>query len=110
MIELIRTDSSHTDFIALVGELDAFLALQNGEKHSFYHQFNGIDMIRHAVVAYLDGRAVACGAIKELGADAVEVKRMYTLPTERGKGVARAVLGELERWAGELGYMRCVLE
>jgi GNAT superfamily N-acetyltransferase len=35
---------------------------------------------------------------------------MYTRPGARGKGIASLVLAELERWAGELSYGRCVLE
>jgi putative acetyltransferase len=110
MIELLRTDSSHADFVMLVSALDAELALQNGDQHSFYHQFNGISMIRHAVVAYLEGKAVGCGAIKELAEDSMELKRMFTVPDFRGRGVASAVLAELERWATEMSYKRCMLE
>jgi GNAT superfamily N-acetyltransferase len=40
----------------------------------------------------------------------MEVKRMYTDPSVRGKGVASAVLRELEKWSRELGYSACVLE
>jgi putative acetyltransferase len=35
---------------------------------------------------------------------------MFVQPTHRQQGVARAVLQELEQWASELGYARCVLE
>ena len=35
---------------------------------------------------------------------------MYTLPGSRGKGIATAILKELENWAFELGYAKCVLE
>jgi len=62
------------------------------------------------VVAYGDNLPIACGAIKEFEPGSVEVKRMYTLPEHRGKRYASAVLLELERWAVELGYARCVLE
>jgi GNAT superfamily N-acetyltransferase len=40
----------------------------------------------------------------------MEVKRMFTLPECRGKGVATKVLDELEKWATELGYKKCILE
>ncbi len=40
----------------------------------------------------------------------MEVKRMYTVPTHRGKGLASQVLNELEKWAGELSYKSCLLE
>jgi putative acetyltransferase len=110
MINLLRTDSDHPDFIALVKLLDAYLAVRDGADHSFYSQFNKIDKIRHAVVAYQDNVPVGCGAIKAFGDDAMEVKRMYVDPASRKAGIASQVLGELERWAHELGYKRCVLE
>lgn len=109
-----RVDSSNADFIELVRYLDAELAERDGEEHGFYAQFNNIDLINHVFVAYDSENAVSCGAIKtfESGTmdDAVEVKRMYTLPEYRGKGIAARLLGELEKWAAELGYGRCVLE
>ncbi len=40
----------------------------------------------------------------------MEVKRMYTSPESRGKGIASAVLKELEKWAAELSYKKCLLE
>jgi len=109
-ITLSRVTSAHTAFVALVGLLDAELAERNGAEHSFYVRYNTIGTIRHAVLA-LDGEeAVGCGAIKDFAPGTMEVKRMYTLPNRRGKGVAAQVLGELERWAAELGATRCVLE
>ena len=110
MITLLRTDSGHPDFIALVKLLDAELAVRDGNEHAFYHQFNQIDMIKHAVVLFEDNRPVSIGAIKEIAPDAMEVKRMYTLPEHRGKKLAVAVLTELEKWAAELGYKKCMLE
>jgi putative acetyltransferase len=110
MTELIRTDSANADFIVLVQNLDQELSVVDGKDHSFYSQFNKIDAIKHAVVAFKEGSPVACGAIKEYQPGIVEVKRMYTLPSERGKGMAGIILAELEKWAGELGYEKCVLE
>lgn len=110
MITLVRTDSTNPDFVALVQLLDADLARRDGSDHAFYAQFNKIDMIRHAVVAYQDQVPVGCGAIKAFGNDAMEVKRMYVLPTSRKSGIASKVLAELERWSRELAYTRCVLE
>ncbi len=67
-------------------------------------------MIKHVVVAYSDELPVACGAIKEFDAGAMEVKRMFTDANFRGNGIATQVLTELENWALELGYTKCVLE
>lgn len=110
MIELIKCNSNNKDFINLVKLLDADLALRDGEDHSFYSQFNKIDVIKHAVVLYLDKQPVSIGAIKEFNAESMEVKRMYSLPDFRGLGLAKKVLLELENWAKELGYKKCVLE
>ncbi|MHA4740250.1 GNAT family N-acetyltransferase [Dyadobacter sp. MSC1_007] len=110
MIETRRTDSDDPDFKALVKLLDADLAARDGEDHSFYSQFNKIDKIRHAVVCYENGTPIGCGAIKAFDEAAMEVKRMYVSPEGRKKGIATRVLAELEQWAKELGYTRCVLE
>jgi putative acetyltransferase len=109
MIRIIRTNSDNPEFRTLVKELDADLAIRDGSEHAFYAQFNKVDMIKHVVLAY-EGTPVGCGAIKELTPDSMEVKRMYTLPAKRGKGVASAVLKELEKWSAELSYKNCRLE
>jgi putative acetyltransferase len=110
MLDLVRTNSDHEDFRGLVKLLDADLAIRDGEDHAFYSQFNKIDKIKYVIVAYENGLAVGCGALKAFGEDAMEVKRMYVLPAERGKGIASVILSALELWALELGYLRCVLE
>lgn len=110
MAELIRTNSNNPDFIQLVKLLDAYLAVTDGDEHGFYNQFNKIDAIKHAIVVYENGLPVGCGAIKEIADDTVEVKRMYTLPANRGTGIASKILTELENWAKELSYKKCVLE
>jgi GNAT superfamily N-acetyltransferase len=110
MNSLLRTDSNNEDFIGLVNLLDQELAERDGEEHAFYDQFNKVINIKHVVVAYDNYNPISCGAIKELSPVAMEVKRMYTLPPYRGKGIATLVLGELEKWAADLSYAKCVLE
>ena len=110
MISLKRTSSEDKDFIDLVKCLDSDLAIRDGDDHAFYSQYNSISMIKYAVVVYLNDIPVGCGAIKKFDDTAMEVKRMYVSPQNRGKGIAAKVLTELEAWAKELGYKRCVLE
>ena len=109
-IKLIRTDSSHTDFQSLVALLNAELAKIDGDEHEFYSQFNAIDQLKHVVVAYDNETPIACGAMKSFAADSMEIKRMYTLKSFRGKGIGAQLLSELEKWAAELGHSACVLE
>ena len=110
MLKLLRTDSDNEDFRALVRELDAWLAYIDGADHAFYATLNKIDKIRNAIVAYDDNNPVGCGAVRELTPGVMEVKRMYTLPDHRKKGIAKAILTELEKWSREMGYEKCVLE
>jgi putative acetyltransferase len=110
MIRIIRTDSDNQDFLKLVKYLDADLAERDGNDHSFYAQFNKIDNIKHIVVAYENNKPVGCGVIKEYTPSTMEIKRMYTFPENRGKGIAARVLTELEIWATELSCEKCILE
>lgn len=105
-----RTTSSDPSFRTLVSELDRYLAVRNGEADAFFAQFNKVDHIQHVVVIHAGDMAVGCGAFKSFGEEAVEVKRMFTSPEQRQRGIASMVLSELEEWARELGYRRCVLE
>jgi len=110
MLTLKKTNSDDGDFVNLVEQLDSYLAELDGEEHTFYNSLNKIDKIKHVIVAYEDNNPVACGAIREFSPVAMEVKRMYTIPAHRGKGIAAKVLNELENWAAELSYEKCVLE
>jgi len=99
------------DVLALIDELDAYQKpLYPPESH------HGIDVaalsrpnVLFAVARDGDGRAVACGALV-VGAAYAELKRMYTAPSQRGRGVARAVLTLLEDTARAQGCAMFVLE
>lgn len=64
------------------------------------------------LVAFLDGNPVGCAGWRTYGdtGDIAELKRMYVASTERGRGVARAVLAAVERSAREHGRRRLILE
>ena len=93
MMILLRTDSSNEDYRKLVSELDKDLAARDGDDAPFFAQYNKSDDIKYCIVAYRDEVPVASGAIKH-----------------RGKGIASVVLKDLEAWAKELGYTKCILE
>lgn len=62
------------------------------------------------LVARDDGKAVACGALREHGENTGEVKRMYTRPDWRGRNIGGRILAEIERIAGQKGLRHLVLE
>ena len=110
MIRIVRTSSENQDFVRLVSLLDADLAVRDGDDHPFYDRYNKIDKIRYAAVAHEQDKCVSCGAIREFLPGIVEIKRMYTLPEFRGRGIATLILKELEGWAFELSFTKCILE
>lgn len=105
-----RTTAKDSDFMVLVKELDQQLAVTDGEDHAFYDQFNKLESIHHAVVLYQDNQPVACGALKYYDPETAEIKRMFTRKMFRGRGLAGEILTNLESWARDLGYRRCILE
>lgn len=56
------------------------------------------------------GELLACGALKRWDAGTAEIKRMYTVPEARGRGLGKAVLLGLMGRGRALGYARLVLE
>jgi GNAT superfamily N-acetyltransferase len=56
------------------------------------------------LLARIDGRIAGCGAMKQVDARTGEIKRIWTAPSARGKGVARAIMQRLEDAAREMGY------
>ncbi|WP_220794576.1 GNAT family N-acetyltransferase [Nocardioides pelophilus] len=68
------------------------------------------------LVAYVDGVPVGTGAwrrspVRALGGSlGAEIKRMYVVPEQRGTGLARRILAELEETAVAAGHDLLVLE
>jgi GNAT superfamily N-acetyltransferase len=56
------------------------------------------------IVGWVGQEAVCVGGIKHLDDRICELKRMYVAPGWRGRGVARALLHELEDTGRRLGY------
>jgi len=110
MISIVRTTSDNKDFGNLVIQLDAYLRILDGEDHAFYAQFNKTNLLKNALICYENNLAVGIGAYKEYDSETAEIKRMFTLPEYRGKGIAKAILTELELWAKEENYTTSILE
>ncbi|MGY2078953.1 GNAT family N-acetyltransferase [Modestobacter sp. SYSU DS0657] len=57
-----------------------------------------------------DGTPIGCGALRPLGPDEAEIKRMYVVPGARGRGVSRLLLAGLEAEAVTRGWTTVRLE
>jgi putative acetyltransferase len=62
------------------------------------------------LMAYAGDEGIGCGAVRLNEPGVAEIKRMYVVPSWRGRGVAGALLAELEAHARALGAKQLVLE
>jgi putative acetyltransferase len=109
-IPIERVSEPTPDLRDLIGELDAVLnaAYEPHQRHGLAIAQLFEPHVRFCV-ARLDGVAVACGGIALFDGYA-EVKRMYTRPQARGRGVAKALLRRLEDEARAAGKTMLRLE
>ena len=55
------------------------------------------------VVAIVDDRVSGCCGIRYIDADTAELTRVFVAPTGRGRGLAQALIGEVEQQARKAG-------
>jgi putative acetyltransferase len=111
MIRIKRTSSVNPDFCSLIELLDKDLWNRYPETQQNFVAFNVIKLGANAVVAYDDDNPVGCGCFRVTENERiVEIKRMYVKAEKRGKGIAKAILMELEAWALEEGKIGAELE
>ena len=106
---VVKTTSENPDFQKLTRQFDDFLVEIDGDEKDFFAQYNQI-YLDHVIIYYEEGQALGCGAFKPYEGDVAEIKRMFVLPEQRGKGIARGILNELEHWAKATGFNFCLLE
>jgi putative acetyltransferase len=61
-------------------------------------------------IAREDGKAIACGALRRHAGSIGEVKRMYTVPEQQGKGIGGRILDQIIATARKEGFTKLVLE
>jgi GNAT superfamily N-acetyltransferase len=111
--EIRREQISSEVVQQLIGALNAELEQRYPEDGANFFRLDAEEVAdgRGAfLVAYTDGRAVGCGAVRRNEPGVAEIKRMYVAPEARGRGVGRLILDELEAVARQLSVRRLVLE
>ena len=108
----LRCDGNNKDFIENCRLLDADLDLRVGKiiKRDKYAQYNLLDKINEAIVVYRDNSPIGGGAIRPYDENTAELKRVFVLPAEQGKGIGTELVSKLIEWARELGYKKMILE
>ncbi len=62
------------------------------------------------LVGWENGLPVAGGGFTRHDSITAEIRRMYVMPHERGRGIARLLLGEIEAAVRGAGYERAILD
>jgi len=97
-------------FLSLAGELDWYFRSRLGDRQSTFDTFNAPDTLSLALVVKVDGRPVACGALKLHEDRSAELKRIYVKPDCRHGGIAQEMIRTLEEKALQLNCSRMILE
>ena len=111
-VEFKDTDGQDSDFVMLCSRLDSTLdEIVGGRLQRVqYHQYNQLDNIHDVIVAYQDGKPVACGAFKMYDEEHAELKRIYVDASHRKIGLGSELIRRLEAKAKIKGYRWCILE
>lgn len=118
MLTLRPTPLDQPDAAALVALLQAhYVEIYGGHDDTPHAAAEFVPPRGYFVVGYVDDVAVACGGWRARDEDDpplrpgdAEIKRMFVHPAQRGRGLARAVLADLEAAAVRAGRLRMVLE
>lgn len=103
----IRIASTAQDFSALddlIAEYEAALP------PDLRHQEAGTVRATAALLAFDETRACGCVLLTGLDARTAMITRMFVQPSQRGRGVARALMKALVEAARERGFERLVLD
>jgi putative acetyltransferase len=99
------------DIIALINQLDEYLESLYPAESNHLLDITRLMAENILFLTAKDGeRYVGCGALRLFAGQYAEVKRMYVLPSERGKKIAYRLLSELERLASASGLKTLRLE
>ena len=96
--------------------LDASEALMRKLYPAVSTHIETIDGLKRANVLFvagtINGAVAGCGALKRMEDDGLygEIKRLFVDPSFRGRGIARAIMAQLEAHAVEAGLPRIRLE
>jgi putative acetyltransferase len=113
MITIERAQLTDDVSRALIDSLNAELSEMYPEPGANHFQLDPHEVTDGSgsfLVVYRDGAPVGCGAVRRLDDETAELKRMYVVTPERGRGLGRRLVSALEAEAQALGARRLVLE
>ncbi|MFH1513283.1 MAG: GNAT family N-acetyltransferase [Bacillota bacterium] len=108
-IDVKEVSITSEDASGLLGELNAALTRITGASGEASFAAEDVADARGVfVIAYVNGEALGCGALRPLSERTAEIKRVYARPN--AIGIGSAIVKALEEKARILGYTELVLE
>ena len=117
-LDIRPTPPDHPQVLALIAELDAYLASLYDPEDVYIVDLDGLKLPSVTFLGAWDGDLlVGCGAVRRMAAEPQtegrpygEIKRMFVSPARRGQRVGEQVLIALERELHREGIDRALLE
>ena len=118
ILDIRPTPPDHPQVLALIAELDAYLAALYDPKDVYIVDLAGLMEPTVTFLGAWDGDIlIGCGAVRLMQAEREtdgrpygEIKRMFVSPTRRGERIGQRVLDALERDLQRCGIDRALLE
>ncbi len=110
MTTFIHSNFSNEDFKKLIVELDKESVVRYPFLLNIFTPFNLMNENACVIIAHEHAIPIACGAFRPADDTTIEIKRMYTLPSYRNRGIGKRILFELEKWARREGFTISKLE
>ncbi|KJD43183.1 GNAT family N-acetyltransferase [Paenibacillus terrae] len=110
-LTIVKVKSDHADLHELIQRLDEDLLERYPADEIYLVDFSNpkVKEMIFAVV-YLDEKPVACGGLRPIDAEEMELKRFYVDSSYRRQGIAVSLLAFLEGEARKRGTVRIKLE
>src|SRR5262245_11912071 len=103
-IDIVQADLMSAEAQALIGALNAELAAMYPEPGANHFRLDPDEVSEGRgvfLVARRGSRPIGCGALRRIDDGVGEIKRMFSVPEQRGCGVGRAILEALEAHAAK---------
>lgn len=111
-VEYKWTNGENADFVKFYQITEDFYSsLVGGEsnRRSFV-PYNASAEIPTVLIAYLQGKAVACAGLKKYSEQAAEIKRVWVQPDARGQHIASRMMDLVEQKAKDEGFAKVILQ
>ncbi|WP_431089491.1 GNAT family N-acetyltransferase [Paenibacillus sp. 8b26] len=110
-LTIVKVESDHADLHDLIQRLDKDLLKRYPADEIYLVDFSNpkVKEMIFAVV-YSDAKPVACGGLRPIDAEEMELKRFYVDSSYRRQGIAVSLLAFLEEEARKRGTIRIKLE